>query len=332
MRRIFCLLLLLLLLFSSGCNTDFTDQPPISATFLQFDTSVTITLYATKETTLSRDELQECLEECRQLCIKYEEIFSRTLENSEIYRMNHTYEAGVAYPLSSEAYELLTYCHQYSRITNGAFSPFLAPLTGLWDFAGSKVPPEAESLASILPLLSHRDVLLKDGTITFAKEGMGVDVGASAKGYIADRLKEHLVAAGVTSGVISLGGNVLCIGEKPDGSPFRIGIQKPFGASQETAAVLDVRDRSVVSSGIYERYFMWEDRLYHHILNPATGYPYDNELLGVTILSDSSLQGDVLSTSCFALGLEKGMELLAQYPEAEGIFITKDYELHYTWK
>ena len=129
--------------------------------------------------------------------------------------------------------------------------------------------------------------------------------------------------------IINLGGNVLCIGSKPDGTPFKVGIQKPFADRNETEAVMDITGKSVVSSGIYERCFKQNGKLYHHILNPKTGYPYDNSLISVTIISDQSVDGDALSTTCFALGLEDGLKF-AEKKGVQAVLITEDYELHYT--
>lgn len=159
---------------------------------------------------------------------------------------------------------------------------------------------------------------------------MGIELGAVAKGYIADKVKEYLVSEGVKSAVIDLGGNVLCIGEKPDGEPFKIGIQKPFADRSETVAAVEIAGRSVVSSGVYERYFEKDGKQYHHILDPSTGYPYENGLVAVTVLSEQSVDGDGLSTACFALGLEKGLKLIEQTPDTEAVFITEDGEMHFS--
>ena len=166
--------------------------------------------------------------------------------------------------------------------------------------------------------------------VDFAKEGMQLDLGAVAKGYIADRIKDYLLEQGVESAIIDLGGNILCVGSRPGGDPFRIGLQRPFASHSETVATVEITDKSVVSSGIYERYFEEDGVLYHHILNPETGYPYDNGLVSVTIISDESVDGDGLSTSCFALGLEKGMELINSLPDVQAVFITEDGELHFS--
>ena len=141
-------------------------------------------------------------------------------------------------------------------------------------------------------------------------------------------MKEFLIAEGVENAIIDLGGNILCIGERPDGEAFRVGIQKPFAKRSETIAVAEIRNRSVVSSGIYERCFEKDGILYHHILDPKSGYPYENDLVSVTILSEQSVDGDALSTTCFALGLEKGMELIDTLEDVQAVFITEDGELH----
>ena len=159
-----------------------------------------------------------------------------------------------------------------------------------------------------------------------------IDLGFIAKGYIADRLKEYLLSEGVESGIISLGGNILLIGSKPDGAPFQVGIQKPFGAPNEIITTVQESDISVVSSGCYERYFATgeteADRMiYHHIFDTATGCPVQNDLLGVTILSDSSMEGDALSTYCYLLGLDKGLDYIRSLDNVDAIFVTKDYEI-----
>lgn len=123
---------------------------------------------------------------------------------------------------------------------------------------------------------------------------------------------------------------MLCIGSRPDGSPFHIGLQMPFADYSETFDVLGVSDQSVVTSGIYERSFTVDGTLYHHLLNPKTGYPYDNGLIAVTILSDQSVDGDGLSTTCFSLGLEKGLELINSLDNVEACFIDDEYQVHYS--
>ena len=156
-------------------------------------------------------------------------------------------------------------------------------------------------------------------------DGFCIDLGAIAKGYIADKIKTFLVDKGVKSAIINLGGNVLCIGQKRTGTNFNIAVKKPFSDNGEYMELLSINDSSVVSSGTYERYFYSDDgTFYHHILNPETGYPYDNSLCDVTIISHESYIGDCLSTTCFVLGVDKGMELIESLDGIEAIFMLND--------
>lgn len=134
---------------------------------------------------------------------------------------------------------------------------------------------------------------------------------------------------GVEHALINLGGNVLALGGTYDGKPFRIGIQKPFDEKNSSIDIVEIEDCSVVSSGTYQRYFEKDGTIYHHILNPETGYPYSNNLLQATIISEHSIDGDALSTCCFALGLKDGSALVERLDNIQAIFVTEDYKLHY---
>lgn len=305
----------------TGANTDTS----ISDTAFKLNTVVTVTLYDSDD--------EELLSEVMELCDKYENIFSRTLPSSELYQLNHgqlPQEDGF-FCISPEMTELISTALSYCEKSDGAFDITIGPVSSLWDFtSGEKIVPSDEEISAALSLVNYKNVVLKDNRIQFLQDGMQLDLGAIAKGYIADKMKALLLERGVKSAVINLGGNVLCVGEKPDHSAFEIGIQKPFAKRSETVSTIQVRDKSIVSSGIYERSFEKDGKLYHHLLNPKTGYPYDNSLVSVTILSDESVDGDGLSTTCFSLGLEEGMNLIEQTPDTEAVFITDDYELHYS--
>lgn len=300
-----------------------TESEATSVSGFKLNTSVKITVY---------DEVDETvLNEALALCDQYEKIFSRTREDSELYQLNHgtlPREDGW-YILSDECAELIELGLSYSALSGGAFDITVEPVSSLWDFtSGEAVVPDAQELSDAQKLVDYQSVELKGNRIRFAREGMGIELGAIAKGYIADRIKEYLVNEGVRHALIDLGGNVLCIGGKTDDAAFRIGIQRPFADRNEIIAAVQVADRSVVSSGVYERYFESDGVWYHHILDPRTGYPYDNGLVSVTILSDLSVDGDALSTTCFALGLEKGMELIDSMDHVQAVFITEDGVSH----
>ena len=190
--------------------------------------------------------------------------------------------------------------------------------------------PPSSAIEAAVKTVDYHGVTLdtENNTVLLQNRDAKIDLGGIAKGYIADRMKELLISRGVQNAIINLGGNVLVLGNKPDGSAYHIGIQKPFAEEGTPLAELPLSDASLVSSGIYERYFEKDGKLYHHILNPATGYPVLNNLLGVTIRSPLSVDGDALSTICFALGLNDGLALIESIPDTEAVFITDDYELH----
>lgn len=321
----------------SGCslkantaeNSDAGSQEPVSTTAIKLNTAVTVTIYDSQD--------RELLTECMNLCDKYEKIFSRTASDSELYQLNHRELTPVAgtedtFQVSDPLAELIKKGLYYSELSEGAFDIAIEPLTSLWDFtAEDPQVPEDRLIQEALTKCDYHNVSVSDNNEVILKtEDTAIELGAIAKGYIADRLKDYLISQGVKSAIINLGGNVLCIGGKPDDSSFKIGIQKPFADRSETIAVMDIKDKSVVSSGVYERCFEQDGTLYHHLLNPRTGYPYDNGLIAVTIISDESVDGDALSTTCFALGLEDGMKLAESLDNVQAFFVTSDYEIHYT--
>lgn len=300
-------------------------EEPITATEFKLNTVVKITIYDSKDT--------KTLEGAMELCDKYEKIFSRTDPDSELYRLN----AGTLpkedgyYILSDECAEVIKAGLFYSNLTHGAFDITVEPLSSLWDFTSEeKAVPLKEALEEASQHVGYEKVELDGNRLRFAEEGMALELGGIAKGYIADEIKKYLVERGVNRAIIDLGGNVLCVGEKENGKPFHIGIQKPFADRNETIGTIEVSDDSVVSSGIYERCFEKDGTFYHHILNPENGYPYENDLVSVTIISEKSMDADALSTSCFALGLETGLNLANNYPNTQAIFVTKDGKMHFT--
>lgn len=316
-------LLILCCIFLIGCASENTT--PISISEFKLNTIVTITIYDSQNIQL--------LEECMAICDRYELLFSRTNPESELYRLNHRELDSLngTYNLSSDTAALIEKGLEYSRLSDGAFDITVAPLSDLWNFTSSSPKaPDAGRLQSVLPLVDYKNIELRGQSFRFLQDKTALDLGAVAKGFIADEIKAYLTSQGVNSAMINLGGNVLCVGNKPDGAAFKIGIQKPFADRNETIATMEITDKSVVSSGIYERFFEENQRLYHHLLNPKTGYPYNNGLISVTIISDLSVDGDGLSTACFALGLEKGMALIESLPQTDAIFITEDYEMHYS--
>lgn len=348
---IFLLISVILILASrkQGKMSTTEKQGEYSITGFAFDTVYTITIYHGGD--------QKVLDACVAICAEYEQIFSRTLESSELYQINQLskeYEAGnqktieslqqekklppyqvledgsLEIEVSEHLGQLIAAGIRYGEISQGNFDITIEPVSSQWDFtAENPVLPDSSALEHAMSYVDYHTISLEKQKLHLAKPGTGLDLGGIAKGYIADRLKQYLMEQGVDSALINLGGNILCVGGKPDGSDFRIGIQQPFADRNETIATVAIQGQSVVSSGIYERYFTDQDKIYHHILDPGTGYPRESDLIAVTIISEQSVDGDGLSTTCFGLGLEAGMRLINQTKGVTAAFITRDEKLHY---
>ena len=310
------LMLFLFPLLLSGCSLK--TQEPISKTGIYFDTVIQIDIYDSNDTKL--------LNKCFEYCESFEQTISRTIETSEIYKINHS--KGNPVEVSDVTLELLQKGIEYGDLTNGKFDITIAPLMELWDFKNNSGDvPSHDDILEALSHVNYKNIVIDGNKVSLSDPDAAIDLGGIAKGYMADYLKEYLISERIESALINLGGNILTIGSKPDGTPFNLGIQKPFDKQGTAITSVKATDSSVVSSGVYERYFEVNDILYHHILDTTTGYPCDNKLLGVTILSDKSVDGDALSTSCFVLGLEEGQKLIQSLDGVEAIFITENYKL-----
>lgn len=316
---------LLLAQLLSGCQPPQNGQPLTKSGFY-FDTVISVTIYDKSKESL--------LEDCFELADRYEQYFSNTVEDSDISKINAS--AGTPVVVHEETAELLSKGISYGELTDGRFDITVGKLSDLWNFStkaliedtdASMIPSE-EEIDSARSTVDYHCIQLEGTTVTLTNPDARIDLGGIAKGYIADRMKEFLNENGVTSGFINLGGNVLTLGVKEDGSSYRLGIQRPFSETGTSIAVVSVTDETVVSSGVYERCFTVDGTLYHHILDVSTGYPYDNGLLGVTVITKYSADGDALSTSCFSLGLTDGMALIESLDGTEAVFITDDFELH----
>ena len=286
---------------------------------LYFDTVISVSFYAGRNG-------GELMDHCMEMCEEFERIFSRTDENSELYAVNHRSTNRVK--VSDEIRELTEKGLEYYALSGGKFDITIAPLSDLWDFKSedAAVPAEAKIREAQKKVGADR-VHIDGEELVFDRDDTMIDLGALVKGYAADCMKEYLTGEGVTSGLINLGGNVLTIGSKPGGKKWNIGIQKPFGTHDQTADVVAVEDQTVVSSGIYERYFEQDGKLYHHILDPDTGYPVDNDLEGISVICDSSLEGDAMSTTCLLMGVSGAEAFLKEREGVEGILITRDSEI-----
>ncbi len=305
----------------SGCSFQGGNES-ISRTAFYFNTVITISIYDSNDETI--------LDGCMELASKYDNLLSTTVEGSDIWNINHS--SGKPVTVDADTASLIKDALNYAALSDGAFDPTIGIVSSLWDFSSDDPGPvpDEKDITNALQHVDYTTVQLSGNTVTMKDADAQLDLGGIAKGYIADKLKEYLVSQNVSSAIINLGGNVLLVGSKPDGTDFTVGIQKPFEDNTTYITTINEKGLSIVSSGPYERNFTQDGKLYHHILDTSTGYPVDNNLYGVTILSDSSVDGDALSTICFIKGLDEGMKYIESLPDTEALFITNDYELHYS--
>lgn len=311
------------------CSLLITSCAPKSADDMRFmlNTICTITVYSEDNKNKSAEDL---VNEAFDLCQDYENKFSRTIEGSDIYNINNS--GGNPVTVSDETIDILETAKYFSEMSEGAFDITTAPLSIRWNFEGESpsVPPDNE-IQELLAKVDYKKINIDGNTVTLESPVEAIDLGAIAKGYIADRVADYLKENGVTSAIISLGGNIYAIGRNSEEDrPFNLGVQDPKSEDGSILGYLQLSDKSLVTSGDYQRYFTQDGKRYHHILDPKTGYPVENELSSVTIISDSSVVGDALSTACFVLGKDKGLELVNSLDGVEAIFIDHDDNLYFS--
>ncbi len=282
------------------------------------NTLISVTLY-------TENDGEQLLKDVFNECGRYENLFSVNIENSDVWRINNSDSKPVE--VDPETLKLIEYSNEFAELSQGAFDITVKPLSDLWDYNNPNPQiPDDRAIQAALKSVGYKNIEIQDNKILM-KNNAKLELGGIAKGYIADKLVDMLKSKGVKHGLINLGGNIAVIGTKPDGSPWKLGIQKPFGTNTEIMEVMELTKGSLVTSGIYQRNFQIDEKIYHHIIDPFTGYPTENNLYSVTILSDESLRCDALSTVCLILGLEKGKELIETLPGTEAVFVTHNYEL-----
>lgn len=305
-KRVFAFLLAPLLLLPYGC----APAQPLERTFFAMDTVMTLRLYeGGDENTLDQAEAR-----VREL----EAQWSVTEENSEISTLNHDGSAE----LSPETADLLRTALGMCERTGGALDISTYPILRAWGFTtGEYAVPEEEEIAALLPMVDYTQVM-QDGTCASLPEGMEIDLGSVAKGYTGDALAALLKQGGAASALLDLGGNIQAVGSKPDGSPWRVAVRDPAGDG--SVGVVEVVDQAVVTSGGYERYFEEDGVRYWHIIDPATGWPARSGLASVTVVGESGLLCDGLSTALFVMGREGALEHWRQHRDFEAVLVSED--------
>lgn len=264
-------------------------------------------------------DLDAALNRIRQI----ESRMSRNLETSEVRKIASSGDDG--FKVSSGPCQVIKKALDFGDLSGGLFDVTIAPVVDLWGFGNNDVDPHLPSesaLKQALPLVDYRQIHVQEDCRVVTGPGQRIDLGGIAKGYAADEAASVLRESGVKSALINLGGNLFVLGKKDNGKPWKFGIQDPLKPTGTMMGIIEIDSGALVTSGIYERFFEENGKKYHHILDPNTGYPVKNNLAGVSITAPSGLDADALSTVVFMLGIDKGCELLAQFPNTGAIFIT----------
>lgn len=323
-KRITTVLILALIAFALYRSRDTSSNvDPVTKTNYLMGTIVNLTVY--------QDIDESIFSGAFDIVKDIESKMSLNIDGSEIDNINKN--AGISpVEVSSDTFNVIEKSIYYSGLSDGKFDISSGGLVKLWDIGGENARvPSPEEIEKELSLIDYRDIVLdkSNSTVMLSNPQMMLDLGGIAKGYAADRVADYLKSNGVEKAIVDIGGNLFLLGYNQDESPWSVGIQNPFSESRnEYIGVFKTSDASVVTSGVYERFLEADGVRYHHILDPDTGYPSENELMGVTISCKDSIDADGLSTSVFLLGLERGMELVESLDGVEAIFVTESKDIY----
>jgi len=329
-RKTISLLLIAIsiILIVSGCsnNIEKVKKEPVSKTEFVLGTVVTIKIYDNVEANIKEEVFNKAFSRLREI----EDEMTINAESSEVISINSNAGKDFA-KVSEDTLYVIKKGKYFSEISKGRFDISIGPLVKLWNIGteGAKVPSE-EEIEGKKALVDYNKVVLNeaDSEVMLKDEGMVLDLGGIAKGYGADAVVEILKENNIKHAIINLGGNVFAHGNKIDGTPWKVGVQNPKSSRGEYIGITKAVNQTVVTSGMYERFFEEDGNRYHHILDTSTGYPVENNLAGVSIIADSSIDADSLSTAVFALGLDDGMKLIEEINNADAVFVTKDSEVY----
>ena len=353
-KAVLALLIIALIIPQTACMSNGQNSAAnqgISKTGFYLDTICTVTIYGLEDSdgrlaAMSDEELEkECyliITDAFKICTKYENMLSKTIETSDIAKINNA--AGKAVTVSEETIEVLKEGLKFGELSGGAFDITIGKATDLWDFHDDAetgheggIVPEEENLKEAVAHVNYKNIVVDGQKVRLTDPETEINLGGIAKGYIADKVAEYLESRGVVSAIVDLGGNIVAVGAKTsclvtasedvtsaeNTEEFNVGIRNPLSDKGELLGVVPCKDKTVVTSGTYERYFEKDGVRYHHILDVKTGYPVETDVLSVTIIADrgKSADCDGLSTTCLVLGMDKGMELVKSLDGFEAVFV-----------
>ncbi|AJS61044.1 thiamine biosynthesis protein ApbE [Paenibacillus sp. IHBB 10380] len=320
------LLLLAFVISLTGCGNSKQSSAkvePVSKSFYVFETIVQVKVFDSGTTEQNFTDIKEILD-------TIEIQMNPSNDKSEISDVNRN--AGIQpVKVSDETFKVVSKALDYTERSKGGFNLAIGSLVSLWNIGheGAHVPT-ADQIADAMKVIDYKNVTLDADKkeIYLSEKGMSIDLGAIAKGYAADKIVEYLQDKGFKSAIVDLGGNVFAMGKKPGDQLWTIGIQDPNESRGNPIGNIHVNNQTIVTSGIYERFFVEDGKHYHHLLDSKTGFPIDNNLSSLTILTDKSIDADGLSTSVYALGIEEGLKFIENLEHTEALFITKDKKIY----
>ena len=274
------------------------------------------------------DEIQKIVENATELMREFEEKLSFYKDSSEVNSINKNASKEFT-KVSRDTFEILKKSIYYSKLTNGIFNITIGPLVKAWAInSDNPVMLQSDKVNQLIDLVDYEDIILNENNLSvmLLRENQAIDLGGIAKGYIADKVIEFYKENNIKSAIINIGGNIKTLGEKDENTLWNVGIYEPKKHSEKVICSIEVKDKSVVTSGGYERAFRYNDELYCHILNPKTGYPIKSDLKSISIVSDESIDADALSTPLFIMGKNKAYEYMKKH-NISGIMITDKNEI-----
>ena len=334
LKKLNIVLLASVLILLAGCGAGGSSAEPVMDDGYYLDTVCSISVYrmtdAEGEVKAAEDmaeEAQAAIDEAFDLCSDLESKISRTRKDSDISNINNA--KGEWVEVSDDTCELLQKGLEYSQLSDGAFDITVGGLTEQWDFhaaEGEAKLPDEKALDEAAKHVGYKHLEIDGNKVRLTDPETKLDLGGIAKGFIGDKMSELLESKGVVSAVVNLGGNVICIGGKTDEDDFVIGVEAPFSDRSEIIGKIESRDKTLVTSGIYERRIEVDGKTYHHILDTKTGWPVDTDLDAVTLIADKGHSGDIdaLSTICLIKGADEGQKLIESMDGIEGVFVLSD--------
>jgi len=303
------------------------DVEPVSKEGFYLDTACKISIYD-MDGDLDKEKAEAAIDKAYKRCRELENTLSNTIESSEVSQINNA--GGKWVTVGKDTLKVVKAGVKYGELSDGDFDITIGSVSGLWDFqAENPVVPDQSKITEALKHVNYKNIQFDGNKIRIIDPEAKLDLGGIAKGYVADELTTLLEKEGVTSAVINLGGNISTIGGKPDGGPFIIGIEKPYTDRTEIIGTTTADNQTVVTSGIYERQFQKDGKIYHHVLSSKTGYPVETQLEAVSLVAKKgrSMDIDAMSTICLMKGVDGGKAFIKKQKGVEAVFSAQGKEV-----